>query len=228
MDEEGRVKQVYPRDCKDLRGNGQCMSGVYEIYLYGSSLGPLQVYCDMKTMGGGWTVIQKRIDGSLSFDRNWAEFKNGFGSPEQKVWIGNDVINQMTKGHNSSLYVSITLVDRTTLYELYNQFSVFDEAENYKLFLAGPATGTLGDRMLSTGLVYRDLSGMPFSTRDRDNDRYEGNCAVYAGGGGWWFNDCYFAFLNGRWSSSDWIYPWYPPVFYSNSIKEIVMMIRRH
>ncbi|XP_061186265.1 fibroleukin-like [Saccostrea echinata] len=98
----------------------------------------------METIGGGWTAIQKRVDGSVSFYRTWREYKNGFGSPEQDVWAGNDVIHQLTKEKNASLYVSITLQNGTTLYEMYDQFSVSDETGKYQLFLAGPASGTLG------------------------------------------------------------------------------------
>ncbi|XP_061190346.1 fibroleukin-like [Saccostrea echinata] len=133
-----------PIDCKDLHKDGHTNSGVYEIYPYGTITSPVRVYCDMVTMGGGWTAIQKRVNGSLSFDRSWADYKNGFGSPEQNVWVGNDVIHQLTKEKNPFLYVSITLQNGTTLYEMYDRFSVSNEAEKYQLFLAGPATGTLG------------------------------------------------------------------------------------
>ncbi|XP_062576259.1 microfibril-associated glycoprotein 4-like, partial [Saccostrea cucullata] len=75
-----------PKDCKDLRENGQT-TGVYDIYPYSTLTTPINVYCDLTTMGGGWTAIQKRVDGSVSFDRNWTDYKNGVGSPEQNVWI---------------------------------------------------------------------------------------------------------------------------------------------
>ncbi|XP_062619246.1 fibroleukin-like [Saccostrea cucullata] len=103
----------------------------------------------MTTMGGGWTAIQKRIDGSVIFGRNWMDYKNGFGSPEQNVWIGNDVIHKLTKKNTSSLYVSITLQNGSTPYEMYDRFSVSDEAGKYQLFLAGPAMGTLGKSWVS-------------------------------------------------------------------------------
>ncbi|XP_062618011.1 microfibril-associated glycoprotein 4-like [Saccostrea cucullata] len=218
-----------PIDCKDLQSDGYFNSGVYEIYPYGTITSPVPAYCDMTTMGGGWTAIQKRINGTLDFDRTWTEYKNGFGAPEQDVWVGNDVIHQLTKEGTSSLYVTITLQNGTTLYETYDRFSVSDEAGKYQLFLAGPATGTLGDSMLHTGDSRTDLSGMSFSTPDRDNDGYLGNCAALSNRrGGWWFNWCADAFLNGQWSPGYWLWPWYPTVTDSKQIKETLMMVRRH
>ncbi|XP_062609945.1 fibroleukin-like [Saccostrea cucullata] len=183
----------------------------------------------MTTMGGGWTAIQKRLDGSMTFNRTWTEYKNGFGSPAQNVWIGNDVIHKLTKENTSSLYVSITLQNGTTLYEMYDGFSVSDEAGKYQLFLAGPANGTLGDSMLNTGYSGINLSGMSFSTPDRDNDRWSaGNCAVLSDRrGGWWFNWCHAAFLNGQWSPESWYRPWFPTVTDGKQIKETLMMIKR-
>ncbi|XP_061190784.1 fibroleukin-like [Saccostrea echinata] len=221
-----RSVTVLPLDCKDLREKGNTNTGVYEIYPFGNSSIPVQVYCDMDTMNGGWTAIQKRLDGSLSFNRIWTDYKNGFGDPAQNVWIGNDVIHQLTKGKNSFLYVSITVHNGTTLYELYDQFSVSDEADKYRLSLAGPATGTLGDSMLNTRQSIYDLSGIYFSTPDRDNDNYFYSCASDFKGG-WWFNYCHHAFLNGPWSSVQWTYPWNPTVTSGTSVTGTMMMIKR-
>ncbi|XP_062613111.1 fibroleukin-like [Saccostrea cucullata] len=216
------------KDCKGLRENGHTYSGVYEIYPFGTDPRPVRVYCDMITMGGGWTVIQKRVTGSVSFDRTWDDYKNGFGEAGQDFWIGNEVIHQLTKEKTSSLYISITLVNGSKLYELYDQFSVLNEADNYQLFLAGNASGTLGDSILHTGSYYGNLSGMEFSTFDRDNDQWtRGNCASVLKGG-WWFNWCCFAFLNGPWIPDSWFWPWYPTVANGTSVCETQMMIRRH
>ncbi|XP_062616882.1 ryncolin-4-like [Saccostrea cucullata] len=132
-------------DCQDILDKGHNNDSVYDIFPFGITSIPVKVFCDMTTMGGGWTAIQKRMDGSVTFDRNWTEYKNGFGSPETEIWIGNDIIHQLTKENTSSLHVSITLQNGTTFYEVYDRFSVSKETGKYQLFLAGPATGTLGN-----------------------------------------------------------------------------------
>ncbi|XP_062574946.1 fibroleukin-like isoform X2 [Saccostrea cucullata] len=215
------------KDCKDHYEQGQKQSGVYVVYPFHNE-SQVRVYCDMETEGGGWTAIQKRVSGSVSFNRTWAEYKNGFGNASDSYWIGNDVIHQLTKGRNSSLYVFITLKNGTTLYELYHQFSVSDETDKYRLFLGGPATGTLGDAMLDTGHSQWDLSGMYFSTPDRQNDRNVYiNCAGVLGVG-WWLNSCFQTFLNGPWSPEFWFLPWPPTILSGTSVMGTTMMIRRH
>ena len=40
-------------------------------------------------------------------------------------------------------------------------------------------------------------NNMSFTTYDNDNDIYDGNWAVLYPGG-WWYNGCHLAFLNGK------------------------------
>ena len=45
-------------------------------------------YCDQYTAGGGWTVFQRRFDGSVEFNRSWTAYENGFGSLLAEHWHG--------------------------------------------------------------------------------------------------------------------------------------------
>ena len=37
-------------------------------------------------------IIQKRYNGSLSFERDWQKYKEGFGYPNGEYWLGMYVI----------------------------------------------------------------------------------------------------------------------------------------
>ena len=52
----------------------------------------MQVLCDMN--GGGWTVFQRRFNGSVDFYRDCSSYKNGFGDLKGKFWLGNDNLHR--------------------------------------------------------------------------------------------------------------------------------------
>jgi len=173
------------KNCAELYKSGERINGVYTIDPDDS--GAFDVFCDQTTAGGGWTVFQKRLDGSVDFNRGWADYKRGFGNLNGEFWLGLDKINRLTKAKNR-LRVDLEDTQGKTAYADYDMFAVASERNNYKLSL-GTYSGTAGD-----SLGYHRNS--PFSTKDRDNDNNKGNCATVFKGG-WWFNSCVVASLNG-------------------------------
>uniref|UniRef100_A0A3B5KSV1 Fibrinogen C domain containing 1b n=1 Tax=Xiphophorus couchianus TaxID=32473 RepID=A0A3B5KSV1_9TELE len=77
-----------PRDCGDLYASGQREDGIYSVFPVHHPTG-FQVYCDMTTDRGGWTVIQRREDGSVNFFRGWESYREGFGKITGEHWLGN-------------------------------------------------------------------------------------------------------------------------------------------
>ncbi|XP_063415999.1 fibrinogen-like protein 1 [Mytilus trossulus] len=74
-----------PKDCSDLDPHHD-LSGVYRIYP--NTGNGFKVYCDMKTDGGRWTVLIRRMDGSQDFNKKWIEYENGFGNLNREFWLG--------------------------------------------------------------------------------------------------------------------------------------------
>ncbi|XP_062591934.1 ryncolin-1-like [Saccostrea cucullata] len=105
-------------------------NGVYDIFVDSKIT---SVYCDMTTDGGGWTVLQKRIDGSTYFYRTWEDYKKGFGDPHSNYWIGNDAIHALTKDQDQELRVDLQRFNGDTAYAKYSTFYIGNEDEKYQL-----------------------------------------------------------------------------------------------
>ncbi|XP_056016284.1 ficolin-1-like [Ostrea edulis] len=182
------------RDCATILKKNpyrKDQDGVYTIYP--DLRTKKHVYCDMTTEGGGWTVIQKRVDGSTDFYRDWQTYKVGFGNPRKSYWMGNDALHLLTKSGKQVLRVNLQKFSGQMAYAKYSKFFVGDESSKYKLTVSG-YSGTAGD-----SLSYHN--GMKYSTKDQDNDAQGGNCATMFKGA-WWYKGCYYSNLNGRYANS--------------------------
>ena len=65
------------KNCADIYKAGKREDGVYTIKP--DNLTAFDVFCDQTTDGGGWTVFQKRLNGSVDYYRYWNDYKCGFG-----------------------------------------------------------------------------------------------------------------------------------------------------
>ena len=133
----------------------------------------------MNTDGVGWTVIQRRKDGSVDFYRDWAEYKNGFGSLTGEFWLGNDKIYRLTASGNKVLRVDPEDWSENRAYARYGTYGVGDDNSKYRMNV-GSYSGTAGD-----SLAYHN--GSYFTTKDKDNVWDDGNC-TQTWHGAWWYN----------------------------------------
>ena len=137
-----------PIDCADLAcwGVDQKMPVAYVF-----SPVPLQVMCDFRTAGGGWTVIQNRRDPDVDFYRTWAEYKKGFGRGAT-FWMGLDHIHRLTKDREMILRIEVGYENRSLYREKhieYDEFSISGESSRYRLHIGNVRPGnTLPDSLI--------------------------------------------------------------------------------
>ncbi|KRF85192.1 angiopoietin-related protein 7 isoform X2 [Drosophila virilis] len=182
---------------------------------------PFDVLCDSATAGPGWTVIQQRINGKEDFYRNWATYREGFGSFDGDFFLGLEKIHRLTRAQPHELFIHMEGFDGQIKNRKYDQFAISGEEDQYRLI-------TLHSSERST--EYDNLENhkdKKFSTFDRDNFDGHAHC-LYQNkrGGGWWYGGCSFSDLNGKYydhkvhksDSMHWAF--------GGSLKTVKMLIR--
>ncbi|XP_065361234.1 fibrinogen C domain-containing protein 1-like [Calliphora vicina] len=151
---------------------------------------PFPVSCDLKTLNGGWTIIQRRQDGSENFYRNWTDYVEGFGDLNGEFFIGLEKLYALTSlDEPQELYITFEDFEGAKRYAKYNEFKVGSNSTDYKL-IVGQYSGDADD-------CFSQHSGHKFSTNDRDNDIHSTrHCAEYWKGA-WWYTNCFYSNLNG-------------------------------
>lgn len=120
-------------NCADLYASGWKNDGIYTIDPDGQGL--FQVRCDMSS--GGWTVIQRRIDGSVDFYLGWSQYKAGFGDLNGEFWLGLDKIHRLTQSGLKVLRIDLMDFSNAQVYAEYTTFEIADASSRYRLNVAG-------------------------------------------------------------------------------------------
>ena len=128
-------------NCGEIYKSGQRKGGVHTIKP-DADFPAFDVFCDQTRAGGGWTVFQKRVDGSVEFFLNWSDYKVGCGDPNGESWLRLENIRRLTSDDNSMLRVDLEDFKGNTAYAEYNKFGVMSENDKYKLKL-GSYSGDL-------------------------------------------------------------------------------------
>ena len=172
--------------------------GVYQMQCWcGGKWSTTSVFCDTKTADGGWTVIQRRVDGSVDFNRPWSDYEKGFGDLNGEFWYGLKSMNCLTQIGQWELRVDFEFKNKTKSYIHYNKFKVGSATDEYPLTIGG-FTGITPDDPFAA----QPHNGRKFSTYDNDNDKHSNNCADKDNGwGGWWHNKCWQINLNFQYNS---------------------------
>ncbi|ELK08856.1 Fibrinogen-like protein 1 [Pteropus alecto] len=169
--------------------------------------------------------------------RGWNDYENGFGNFVHKngeYWLGNKNLHLLTIQGDYALKIDLADFGKNSRYAHYKNFKVGDEKNFYELDI-GEYSGTAGDALAVNFHPEVQWWGshqrMKFSTWDRDNDNYEGNCAEEEQSG-WWFNRCHSANLNGLYypgsyrAKTDNGIVWHTWHGWWYSLKSVVMKIR--
>ncbi|XP_062593266.1 fibrinogen-like protein A [Saccostrea cucullata] len=165
------------------------------------------VFCVMDTVNNHkWTIIQKRFSSGLqSFDKNWSDYENGFGSLSADFWIGNKYLHELTSIYgNTRLRIEMTTPQGKRGFVEYT-FFIDDASQNYTLHTSN-YNGMLGDPFTSSGSCTECADGMKFTTKDRDNDLDSAHNCASLSGGGWWHNACQRSNLNGLFGQSSYLH----------------------
>ncbi|KAK0061581.1 BpFREP17.2 [Biomphalaria pfeifferi] len=155
----------------------------------------LKVMCDTTTDGGGWIIIQRRINGELDFFRGWNEYRDGFGDHNiGEFYLGNENIFLLTSRKQQELRFDLKYKNRH-YFARYSDFKLFGEKDKYQLKI-GRYSGNAGDSMKRHHNLF-------FTTFDKDNDNDNNKNCADARHGAWWYDDCADVNLNGRWGRSE-------------------------
>lgn len=150
-----------------------CYASIFKIAMTNGSRQD-SVACDLHTADGGWTVIQRRQDGTVDFNRNWTSYLEGFGDLNGNFFIGLETLYYLTtQKETQELYIILRDFEGVERHARYSSFSVGPPDQGYVLSI-GAYSGDAGDSLGYNG-------GSKFAT---SHDNYSHDRPHK---GGWWY-----------------------------------------
>ena len=128
------------RSCAEIKKHGGTTDGVYTINPDGK--GAFKISCSQTKAGEAWAVIQRRLNGSVDFYRDWEDYKRGFGDLSGEFWLGLEKIHRLTSS-KSQQRLRVEMEDFTgfSCYVEFDNFTVNGEDDKYRLASLGFYTG---------------------------------------------------------------------------------------
>ncbi|XP_077967358.1 fibrinogen C domain-containing protein 1-like [Styela clava] len=145
----------------------------------------------------GWTVFQRRKDGSVNFYRDWNDYLAGFGNSAGEFWLGLKEISRLMKLGKYELRIDLQDFDGNWKYAYYKNFHIGEEKDGFPLTTSG-YVGTAGNDF--------QITNVQFSSKDHDHDQVSDDCAERFKGA-WWYGVvestgghrfCHLSNLNGQ------------------------------
>ena len=199
---------IYVADCSSIFDFGYTESGVYPIWIK-QKFQSIYLRCDMDTANSetskrGWSVIQRRVNGKINFEKGWDDYVRGFGSLTSEYWVGLENIYHLTL-QNELLYdgtvyfkypqlrIDLEDWDGIKAFVEHERYAILSKESNYRIDII---YGTHGPAVL--GKYPSALNPVEFSAFDADNDQSPGtNMARKYRSGWWWFRLYPSGSLNG-------------------------------
>ncbi|XP_041368738.1 fibrinogen beta chain-like [Gigantopelta aegis] len=186
----------YMTDCKDYKYYDGTTEGLLHIKPSAWTGPPFLVRCYK-----GETLIHMRDDvpscHSLSFNRSWSEYRQGFGDIQNGCfWLGNDKISALTRSRPYAMILDTIISSQMKWIIIYYDFVMNIAANKYRLNYTNTwGNGFYNCDSFGGSSSITDVKGHQFYTYDQDVN----GCAA-ADGGGWWYNTgCSYGNLNGIW-----------------------------
>ncbi|XP_071836777.1 uncharacterized protein [Apostichopus japonicus] len=153
----------YPRDCYEVLNQCSSTNAKSGVYLIKPDQypEPFQTYCDHNTTSGGWTIIQRRVDGSIGFNRTWNEYKNGIGFLGSEFLIGNEKLAYLINQQRYQLRIELENYAGQSYSLTYDNFRIADEWGKYSITSLGGVEG---------------ITDLPITWCSSNKDNYDNTC----------------------------------------------------